>query len=94
MKSQEVNYKKITEIAHLSGWEFEADNSNVRRLRNTPLKLMNSYWMFWIGRLRGARAVSSFCDFRKITFCDLTTSFSPFWTEKILCFSDILIKKY
>ena len=28
-----------------------------------------------------------------MTFRDLTT-FSPFWIEKILCFLDILIKKY
>ena len=45
--------------------------------------------MFWIGHLRGARWVSSFCDFRKITFGDLT-AFCFFWWEKILCFSDIL----
>ena len=37
---------------------------------------MNSYWMFWIGRVRGARSVSSFCDFRKMTFRDLTEFFS------------------
>ena len=27
MKSQEVQFSKITETACLSGWEFEADNS-------------------------------------------------------------------
>ena len=53
---------------------------------------MNSYWMFWIGCLRGARSVSSFCDFQKMTFRDLT-AFSPFWHEKIF-FSDILFKEY
>ena len=29
---------------------------------------MNSYWIAWIGRLRRARSVSSFCDFRKWPF--------------------------
>ena len=33
--------------------------------------------MFCKGCLRGARSVSSFCDFRKMTFCDFT-HFSPF----------------
>ena len=52
--------------------------------------------MFWIDRLRGARselirwALSA--EFWKTTFRDLT-AFSPFWHEKILCFSDILILK-
>ena len=45
--------------------------------------------MFLVGPLR-ARSVSSFCDFRKITFRDLT-AFSPFWIEQILCFSYIFI---
>ena len=38
---------------------------------------MNSFWILWIGRLRGARSVSSFCDFRKMTFRDQTV-FSHF----------------
>ena len=38
----------------------------VRRLSITRhWNWMNSYLMFWIGRLRGARSVSSFCDFLK-----------------------------
>ena len=32
--------------------------------------------MFWTGSLRGARSVSSFCDFQKMTFRDLTAFFS------------------
>ena len=55
--------------------------------------LMNSYWMFWIGRLRGARSVSSFCDFRRTTFCDLT-AISAFWREKSCVFQMLLIKEY
>ena len=86
-------FLKITETACLSGWELEADESRYGVYVTRHWNLMNSYWMFWIGCLRGARSVSSFCDFRKITFRDLT-AFSPFWHEKILCFSDILIKEY
>ena len=44
---------------------------------------MNSYLMFWIGRLRGARSVSSFCNFRKITFRDLTTFLSFLMRENV-----------
>ena len=47
--------------------------------------------MFWIGRLRGARSVSSFCDFRKITFRDLT-AFSPFWHKKSCVFQIFLLR--
>ena len=46
---------------------------------------MNSYWMFWIGCLRGARSVSSFCDFRKITFRNLT-AFLFFLKQKKIFF--------
>ena len=49
--------------------------------------------MFWIGHLRGARSVSSFCDFRKMTFHDLT-HFLLFEAIKSGVFSDILIKEY
>ena len=50
--------------------------------------------MFWIGCLLGAlkaHSMSSFCNFRKITFGDLT-EFSLSWHKNILCFSDILIR--
>ena len=84
---------KITEITCLSGWEFEADNSPYGVYVTCHWNWVNSYWMFWIGRLRGARSMSSFCEFRKMTLRNLTT-FSPFLSEKISCFSDILIKNY
>ena len=47
--------------------------------------------MFWIGRLRGARSVSSFCDFRKMTFCDLTAFFS-FLKRENLVFQIFLLR--
>ena len=47
--------------------------------------------MFWIHRLRGARSVSSFCDFRKITFRDLT-AFSPFEVRKSCVFQIFLLR--
>ena len=90
-------FSKITEIACLSGWEFEADNSPYGVYLTRHWNWMNSYWMFWIGRLRGASlelarwAVSAI--FEKLPFV-IQPHFSPFWSEKILCFSDILIKKY
>ena len=79
-------FSKITETACLSGWEFEADKSRYGVYVTRHWNWMNSYWLFWISCLRGARSVSSFCDFWKITFRDLT-AFSPFWQEIILCFS-------
>ena len=47
--------------------------------------------MFLIGRLRGARSVSSFCDFRKMTFRDLT-AFPPFSREKSCVFQIFLLR--
>ena len=38
-----------------------------------------------------ARSVSSFCDFRKMTFRDQTV-FSPVWSENILCFFIFLLR--
>ena len=84
-------FSKITKTACLSGWEFEADKSRYGIYVTRHWNWMNSYWIFWIGCLRGARSVSSLCDFRKMTFRYLT-AFSPFWNKKILCFSDILFK--
>ena len=51
---------------------------------------MNSYGMFWIGRLRGAR--SDFCDFRKITFRDLTPFFLLFEARKSCDFQIFLLR--
>ena len=48
--------------------------------------------MFWIDRLRGARSVSSFCDFRKITFRDLTAYFSFLMREKSWVFQIFLLR--
>ena len=79
------NFSKMTEIARLQGWEIAADKSwysdsgYITRHWNWT----NRYWMFWIGCLRGACSVSSFCDFRKITFRDFTAFFlqkTPFLT--------------
>ena len=47
-------FSKITETACLSGWEFETDNSPYSVYVTRHWNLMNSYWMFWIGRLCGA----------------------------------------
>ena len=51
---------------------------------------MNSFWMFWIGCLCGARLVSSFYDFWKITFWDFATFFS-FLTQSNLCLLQMFI---
>ena len=86
MKLQDVNFQKITETArlsHVSGLEFEAGQKQVRRLRNPYWNWMNSYWMFWIGCLRGARSVSSFLRFSKKLPFVISPHFSPFWHEKI-----------
>ena len=55
-------FSKITENACLSGWEFEADNSPYDVYATRHWNWMNSYWMFWIGRVRGARSASSICN--------------------------------
>ena len=39
-----------------------------------------------IGRLRGARSTSSFCDFRKMAFRDLNTFFSFLTRENLVFF--------
>ena len=56
-KSDEIargQFSKIIETACLSGWEFEADNSPNGIYVTCHWNWMNSYWMFWIGCLRGA----------------------------------------
>ena len=49
-------FSKITETACLSGWKFEADKSRYGVYVTRHWNWMNSYWMFWIGCLRGARS--------------------------------------
>ena len=44
---------QITEIVCLSGWEFKADNGLYGVYVTRNWNWMNSYWMFWIGCLRG-----------------------------------------
>ena len=56
IKSQEVNFQKITETACLSGWEFEANNSPYSVYATRHWNWMNSYLMFWIDRVRGAHS--------------------------------------
>ena len=79
MKWQEVNFQKSQKLlASRAGSRYGV---YVTRHWNW----MNSYWMFWVGCLRGARSVSSFRDFRKMTFRDLTAYFS-FLTRKNIVF--------
>ena len=81
---------KVTETACLSGWDFKTDNSPYCIYITRHWNWMNSYWMFWIGRLCGARSVSSFCDFRKMTFLWFNRIFS-FLTPKISCVYQIFL---
>ena len=89
MKLQEFNFKNHKNACP-SGWEFEADKSRYGVYVTHHWNWMNSYWMFWIGCLRGsslkAHSVSSFCDFRKITFHDLTSFFSILARENLVFF--------
>ena len=92
VKLQEV-IKKITESFRLRGWEFAADKSRygiyITRCWNW-IKLLNVLFLKK-GYLRGARLVSSFCDFReKKTFCNLP-HFSPFWHNKTFFFQMFLL---
>ena len=87
MISQEVNFQKSQKIAAcLSGWEFKADNSLYGVYATRHWNWMNSYWMFWIGCVRGARSVSSFCDFWKMTSRDLTVLFFFLMQENLVFF--------
>ena len=54
---------------------------------------MNSYWMFWIGGLSWRFSASSFCDFWKLTFCDLIAFFSFFGKIKPLIFQMCFIRR-
>ena len=49
-------FSKITETARLSGLEFEADKSRYGVYATRYWNWMISYWIFWIGCLRGARS--------------------------------------
>ena len=99
MKSQEVNMKKSQKMLASRARSSKQTIARITVYATRHWNWMNSYWMFWIlvGHVRGAlselarRAVSAI--FEKMTFRDLT-AFSPFCCEKILCFSDILIKVY
>ena len=85
MKSQEVNFQKSQKL--LASRAGSSKQTIARAAFATRhWNWMNSYWMFWIGRLRGARSVSSFCDFRKITFRDLTAFFSFLMRENLVFF--------
>ena len=88
MKLQEVNFQKSHKL--LASRAGSSKQTIDRTAFTQPAIEIEWIAMFWIGRLRGARSVSSFCDFRKMTFRDLT-AFPPFWCKKILCFSDVLI---
>ena len=78
-------FSKITETARLLGWEFAADKSRYSGYITLHWNWINSYWMLWIGCLRGAHSVSSFCDFRKINLYDFRAFFSSL-TQANLCF--------
>ena len=84
-------FSKITETACFSGWEFEADKSRYGVYVTRHWNWITSFWMFWIGCLCGAhselRSVSSFCNFRNMTFHDITTFFSFLKRENIVFFN-------
>ena len=69
---------------YLPGWEFETDKSRYGVYVTHHCNWMNSYWMFWIGRLRAARSVSSSAIFEKMTFRDLTAFFSFLMWENLV----------
>ena len=67
MKSQEVSFLKSQKLlASRAGSSEQTSPHGVYVTRHW--NWMNSYWILWIGRLRRASSVSSFCDFRKWPF--------------------------
>ena len=86
MKSQEVIFQKSQNC--LPSWL--GDKSQYCGYITRHWNWMNSYWMIWIGCLRGACLVSSFCDFWNIIFCDCTTFFSSL-TQSNLWFFHIFL---
>ena len=85
-------FSKITETACLSGWEFEADKSHYGVYVTRHWIWMNSYWMVWIGCHRGARSVSSFCNFRKNDLSWFNCIFLLFDTRKSCVFQIFLLR--
>ena len=67
VKSEEVSFQNHRNCA-LQGWEIAADKNRYIGYITRNWNCMKSYWIFWIGCLRGARLVSTFCDFRKLPF--------------------------
>ena len=90
VKSQEVSFQKSQKLLASRPGKFAADKSRYGDYITRHWNWMNSYWMFWIGFLRGARSVSSFCDFWKLTFWDLT-AFSPFWHKQGFIFFEMFL---
>ena len=84
-------YSYIIETACLSCCVFEADNSPYGVYATRHWNWMNSCWMCWIGRVRGARSKCSVCDFRKITFRDLTVHESCYDARKSCVFQIPLV---
>ena len=78
MKSQELHFQKSQKLlASRAG----SSKQTIARMAFTQPAIE----IEWIGRLRGARLVSNFCDFRKITF-DLTTFISFLMRENLVFF--------
>ena len=87
MKSQKVNFQKSQKLLASRAASSKQTKADAAGIRNPQLKfnelLLNA---LNIGCPRGARSVSSFCDFRKMTFRDLTAFLSFLTRENIVFF--------
>ena len=79
IKSQEVNFKKSQKL--LASRPGSSKQTIARTAFTQP-----AIEIEWIGRVHGARSASSICDFRKITFRDLTTFVSFLLRETLVLF--------
>ena len=68
MKSQEVNFQKSQKMLASRAGSSKQTFSPYGVYATRHWNWMNSYWMFWIGNVCGARSASSICDFLKMTF--------------------------
>ena len=98
MKLQEVSFQKSQKL--LASRAGSLEETIVRTVFMLPAIEIewNSFWILWIGRLRGARSelvrwtVSAI--FEKWPFRDQTVFSFFLKREYLMFFSDILIKKY
>ena len=92
MKSQEVNFQKSQKLLAYRAGSSKQTKAGTAFYVTRHWNWMNIYWMFWICCLRGARSVSSFCDFPKNDLSWYNHIFLLFATRKSCVFQIFLLR--